>query len=277
MSPSASLLRGLPSRLLRQSHQPARRGRRPRAGFQPRLEALESRLLADANAVPVAEDLAVFGSRDPATGVVSGGLLPDATLTVRSVRTGNWSDPTVWDTGAPPRAGDNVLIAANTVVTVDGRAYTDAAGHRLALHGIRDDGELRFDPGADTRLLVDTILVSPDGTFEMGAPNARIAPDKSARVIFADLSSGLTGDALTAYQAAQRAWDQLQFSHGLISHGTVSIYGSQVTSFVEVSAGLAAKAKTINLGAPVPPGWHVGDRLVVTGNNATNASNVNQD
>jgi hypothetical protein len=272
----SDFLGNLPTRLVRRDHaKPARRDGRRRA-FAPRVEALEGRLLMHANAVLDAEHLAVFGSRGT-DGVLTGGLLPDSAITVTSVTTGNWSDPTVWSTGAVPHAGDNVLIRATDVVTVDGRADLDAGGQRLALHGIRDDGTLRFDPGANTRLLVDTILVEPSGTFEMGTAATPIAPDKTARVIFADLSTGLTGPALTAYQDAQRAWDPLEFSHGLISHGTVNIYGSELTSFVQLSTPLNARTTTIDLGTAIATGWKVGDRLVITGNTADNAANVNQD
>jgi hypothetical protein len=291
MATFVDFLGNLSSRLRRDRRTPARR-RRP--DYAPRVEALEGRLLLHANAVLDAEHLAVFGSRGT-DGLIAGGLLPDVTppsgvttgvITLKSVQSGAWSDPTVWLTvnpdGSPgvnrlPQAGDNVLVSLNTTVTVDGRADLDAAGQRLALHGVRDDGTLRFDPNANTRLLVDTLVVEPNATFEMGTPTARIDPNHTARVIFADFSLGLSGDALAAYQDAQRAWDPLEFSHGLISHGTVSIDGSNVTSFIQLTTPLSANATTINLGNAAVTGWKVGDRLVISGNTADNASNVNQD
>ncbi|HYV38202.1 MAG TPA: hypothetical protein VE988_21130, partial [Gemmataceae bacterium] len=76
--------------------------------------------------------------------------------------------------------------------------------------------------------------------------------------------------------ADRLAWDPLQFSLGLVSHGDVSIHGSQVTSFEAVPTALAAKTQTFDLGS-VPVGWQVGDRLIVTGDTATNSKNQNQD
>jgi hypothetical protein len=62
----------------------------------------------------------------------------------------------------------------------------------------------------------------------------------------------------------------------MVSHGTVSIYGSQVTSFVAVPTAANAHATTIDLGS-TPVGWKSGDRLIVTGDTATNSNDVNQD
>ena len=38
-------------------------------------------------------------------------------------------------------------------------------------------------------------------------------------------------------------WDPLQFSHGLVSHGEVSIFGSTVTSYEQLAADAKAKAQ----------------------------------
>src|SRR5438270_416013 len=65
------------------------------------LEPLESREMLHANVVLDSEHLAVFGSRDPVTQVISGGLVPDAAVTDRSLASGNWNDPTIWSNGVP--------------------------------------------------------------------------------------------------------------------------------------------------------------------------------
>src|SRR5437879_4361347 len=76
---------------------------RKNARFLPRLELLEARQMLDATAVANAEHLAVFGVVD-ANGVVTGGLVPDAAVTVKSIASGNWSSPAVWSTGNVPSA-----------------------------------------------------------------------------------------------------------------------------------------------------------------------------
>ena len=252
-----------------------------------RLELLEPRLVLHANVVLDAEHLAVFGARDATTGVISGGLVSDAALTYRSIASGNWSSASIWghndgngnflSDGTIPGNDANVLIATGTVVTVDGNESVGPNNSRVALRTIRDDGTLRFDPNADTRLLVDTIIVEPTGVFQMGTAAAPIAANHKARLVFADRELGLTAAQQVTFDAAQLAWDPLQFSHGLVSHGDVSIYGSTVTSFVNVAAGLNERATTINLIASPPTGWQVGDRLVISGSTAANNRGVNQD
>lgn len=252
-----------------------------------RLELLEPRLVLHANVVLDAEHLAVFGARDATTGVISGGLVSDAALTYRSIASGNWSSASIWghndgngnfvSDGTIPGNDANVLIATGTVVTVDGNESIGPNNSRVALRTIRDDGTLRFDPNADTRLLVDTIIVESSGVFQMGTAGTPIAANHKARLVFADREIGLTAAQQVTFDAAQLAWDPLQFSHGLVSHGDVSIYGSTVTSFVNVAAGLNEKVTTIDLSASPPIGWQVGDRLVVSGSTASNNKGVNQD
>src|SRR5207237_139887 len=79
----------------------------------PRIELLESRLVPDATAVANAEHIAAFGVAD-ANGVVTGGLVPDSALTVKSIASGSWSNPAIWSTGAVPHSLDNVLVTAST-------------------------------------------------------------------------------------------------------------------------------------------------------------------
>ncbi len=272
------------------------RSRRPRSRSKPfccrpTIELLESRLVPDATAVANAEHIAVFGVAD-ANGVVTGGLVPDSAVTVRSVACGNWSDPTVWSTGTVPHALDNVLVSAGTAVTVDG----DESGSG-ALRTIRVDGTLAFNPHANTTLLVDTIIVEDTGVFDMGSPADPSDPTSGpidaahrATVIFADLNKAgddqLAHDYQTLvqlmktgtpaqiaqatqavnadqyevdqYDAARTAWDPLQFSLGLVAHGQVRIDGTQLDSFVYAN-DMKPGATTITTGATVPAGFVAGD------------------
>ncbi len=146
----------------------SRLSNRRRTGWQGRanyrLESLEPRLVLHANVVLDAEHLAVFGARDATTGVVTGGLVSDAALTYKSIASGNWSNASIWGhnsgngifaaDGTLPGNDANVLISTGTVVTVDGNESVGLNNSRVALRTIRDDGTLRFDPNADTRLLV---------------------------------------------------------------------------------------------------------------------------
>lgn len=262
--------------------------------WRPRLESLEDRLLLDATAVANAEHIAAFGVED-VNGVVTGGLVPDSAVTVKSIANGNWSDPSIWSTGKVPHSLDNVQVTANTIVTVDGDESPFGA-----LRTIRVDGKLTFDPHKSTTLLVDTIVVEDTGVFDMGSPADPSDPTSGpidaahhATVIFADLNKAgddqlahdyqtlvqvmKTGtpaqiaqatQAVTAdqyqvdqYDAARNAWDPLQFSLGLLAHGQVRIDGSQLTGFVYAN-NMKPGDTTMTMGATVPAGMVAGDTSV---------------
>jgi G8 domain len=268
--------------------------RHPRKPSRPNLEMLEHRLMLDATAVANAEHIAVFGISD-SNGVVTGGLVPDSSVTVKSIASGNWSNPAIWSTNAVPKSLDNVLVTTNTVVTVDGDETANGA-----LRTIRVDGTLRFNPHANTALLVDSIFVEDGGVYDMGTPTDPSDPNSGpidsshrATVTFADLNK--TGDDLLAaayqtliqkiksgtpaqiaqatqvftadqyqvdqYDAARTAWDPLQFSLGLVAHGQVRINGSQLTSFV-YAKDMKPGDTTITMGASVPSGFVPGDTSV---------------
>ena len=256
----------------------SRKARR-RNWVQTKVEPLEVRVVLSAghtNVAMTAEHLAVFGTHDAVTHVVTGGLVPDAAVTTHTIASGNWSNPAIWSDGVPDE-GDNVLISHETVVTVDGDVTVSSTDPRVVLRAIRADGTLRFDPHVNTKLLVDTIIVQASGAFEMGSEADPIDSTHRARVIFADRIIGLSPAELTAFGTAQFAWDPLQFSHGLVTHGNVSIHGAHVTSFVSGQKTNLAGSSTFDLGFAVPSDWKVGDRLVISGTTATNAANVNQD
>jgi hypothetical protein len=211
-----------------------------------------------ANPVEDAEHLAVFGARDATTGVITGGLVPNAAVTDTALQSGSWKDGTIWSNGVP-KADDNVLIPSGVAVTLDD-VETAAA-----LRTVRVDGKLAFDPTQTTALLVDTIIVEPGGVYQMGTSDHPVDSGKTAKVIFADRGP------------IDLAWDPLQFSRGMVSHGNVSIYGQQVQSYATpVNPVLPVGSTQITFAVP-PVGWNVGDRLVVSGNTATDNNNHNQD
>src|SRR5262249_50192655 len=151
-----------------------------------------------------------------------------------------------------PKAGDNVLIALGTDVTVD-------AINRQALHTIRVDGTLEFSTTQNSGLVVDTIIVEPEGTLDMGTAANPVPQGVEAKI-------RIQGDG----NPIDTNWDPSQFSRGLVSHGDVQVHGAAKTSFMAVAGNGVARGttlspvKTITL-ANVPTNWQPGDRLVLTG------------
>ncbi len=166
-------------------------------------------------------------------------------VTHYAVQDGTWSDPATWHGGAVPQNGSRVLIPIHTTITVDG-VLTEAPAT------VRVDGTLRFDHTVDTQLKVDTVVVSPVGRFEMGTAENRIAPNVTATLLITDNGP------------IDRDWDPFGISRGLITHGSVSIYGTEKTTSVEIFNPLPAGTTQLQL-SETPTGWRVGDQIVIAG------------
>ena len=130
-------------------------------------------------------------------------------VTSYAVRSGNWSDPSIWHGGVVPSNGARVLIPVGVDVQVDGMIAA-------RLSTVRVDGSLSFDTAHNTLLQVDTMVVGDCGEFYMGTAAAPIASGVTARLLITDNG------------AIDRTWDPFGISRGLISMGTVSIYGAAV-------------------------------------------------
>ncbi len=182
----------------------------------------------------------------------------DATYT--AAKSGEWDDPATWEQGAVPGTEPEnearVVIPEEFTVTVD-------AVQQERIQTIRVDGVLAFDPTVNTQLMVDTIVIDPRGTFQMGSEAAPIAADVEARVIITDDGP------------IDASWDPGVFSRGILSHGTFRIYGDATTSFVALAEAPTKRSNVLNL-AEIPNGWEAGDRLVLTGTSAWNRNDDEQ-
>ena len=119
------------------------------------------------------------------------------------------------------------------------------------LYWLRADGTVSFDTTTNTRLTVETLVVSPTGSLVMGTNDNPIAEGVSARLVFSDSGPLSFG------------FDPTLVSRGLISFGTVSIVGTEVTGYAPIT-GATAGSSTFTLQSFVT-GWKPGDRLVLPG------------
>ncbi|HEY4232082.1 MAG TPA: G8 domain-containing protein, partial [Lacipirellulaceae bacterium] len=164
-------------------------------------------------------------------------------VTNYAVRSGAWSDPSIWQGGSVPSDGAHVLIPFGVKVTVD-----SVLPQRIGT--IRVDGTLAFATTANTELKVDTLVESDGGRFEMGTEANPVQAGVTAHLMFTDNGP------------IDRTWDPFGISRGFISHGSVSMYGAAVTSFVNINASAAAGSNRLLL-ASSPVGWRVGDEVVL--------------
>ena len=167
-----------------------------------------------------------------------------------AVKNGHWSNPTTWVGGLIPVAGSNVLIPHDIEVIYD----LDSS---VPVRTIRVDGELMFDHQKTTKLHVDTLVISPEGTLTIGTQDNPIASNVTATIVIVD-----NGEINTDL-------DPTLLSRGIISHGTVSIYGEAKSGFHSLIEAPRQGDTTLQL-AGVEPTWRVGDHLVLTGTNPDN-------
>jgi hypothetical protein len=172
-------------------------------------------------------------------------LVPRSEATHVAIGNGDWSDPGTWYQGKIPGADAKVLIPEGISVTYD-------LVSNASLFTVRVDGELSFATETDTKMLVDTLVVSPMGRLEIGTEENPIQNGVTADIVIAD-----NGDINVG-------WDPMLLSRGVVSHGAVEIYGQEKTAFLTVDNAPMSGATTINL-SEVPQGWQVGDTIVITG------------
>jgi hypothetical protein len=172
-------------------------------------------------------------------------LVPHAEVTHQAKRDGPWSAATTWKDGKLPTANANVLVPRGITVVVD-REFA------VRLRTVRVDGKLDFAPDRDTSLLIDTMVVSPTGQLAMGIVEKPITRDKRARLVFADRGP------------IDSRWDPNLLSRGLISHGSASMVGADVTPFAALARAPHKAESKLVLARP-PVNWKKGDRLVLTG------------
>ena len=172
-------------------------------------------------------------------------LVPRAEATHVAIANGDWFDPDTWYEGHIPGAGAKVLIPDGVHVTYDGES--DAS-----LFTVRVDGELSFATDSNTKMVVDTLVVTGTGHLEIGTADHPVEAGVHANIVIAD-----NGDINVH-------WDPTLLSRGIISHGAVEIHGAEKTSFLKVADAPMTGDKVIQL-ADVPEGWKVGDTILISG------------
>jgi Ca2+-binding RTX toxin-like protein len=177
-------------------------------------------------------------------------LVPSANATHVAIKSGAWFDPSIWQNGAVPGNSADVWIQPGIAVTYNAQS-------NARIHTIRVDGTLQFATDQNTKLLVDTIVVIPEGTLIVGDQINPIDSAHTAQIIF------------TSDRPIDTAWDPTQLSRGLVSHGTASIYGADKLDFSKLAQDAIAGDRELVLdlpaGANSPLGWKVGDRIVLGG------------
>ncbi|MEQ8846474.1 Ig-like domain-containing protein [Botrimarina sp.] len=171
-----------------------------------------------------------------------------------AVRSGSWSDPTIWSAGAAPGSGERVLIHNAVEVTYDVQSDTP-------LEWLRVDGVLTFRHDQPTRVVVETFVSDPLGTINLGTAAQAIDAEVTAEVLI-DTSGG----------PLSQTEDPTLIGRGFISHGETNVYGAAKQEFTTLAGDAAAGEAFIELtDSLLPAGWRIGDTLLLVGTEANPA------
>ena len=162
-----------------------------------------------------------------------------------AVSDGDWFDPDTWYNGEIPGDGARVLIPEGIDVY-----YGQVSDARLFT--VRVDGDLEFATDADSRMVFDTMVVSPTGGLLIGTEIDPVDEDVSVDLVIAN-NGPIDTD-----------WDPTLLSRGIIAMGETKIYGTEKDSSEKVIEDPMAGDTSIMFDA-APEGWAVGDTIVIAG------------
>lgn len=189
---------------------------------------------------------------DPAVHSVSDPLVPTCAIyTHKAVKSGNWSDPTVWDTGTIPHS----LTDGTAVVCTNGFdiVYDMLSDVRIKDIHVNGASTFRFAT-TQTRLWVDTIMC--DGKWIMGDVSAPI-PDSGLIV-----SGKRVPQCEIVFWASEAPLATTRL--GLNTMGPVRIHGAAKKHKLHTPASVLAGATSITFEEDVAgAGWKVGDEIMV--------------
>src|SRR6056297_1653278 len=162
-----------------------------------------------------------------------------------AVQDGDWSDPNTWFQGEIP--GDDAKALIPEGISVSYCTVSDAR-----LFTLRVDGTLDFETNVDSKMIFDTMVVSPTGALVIGTVDNPVDPDVDINLVVAN-----NGPIDTV-------WDPMLLSRGIIAHGATSIHGAEKDSHEKVVEDPMAGDTSIRF-AETPLGWEVGDTIVIAG------------
>jgi hypothetical protein len=179
---------------------------------------------------------------------------PVSGAALRSVKSGNWSDTTVWNAGRRPGSGDAVTIAAGHAVVLDVDSPTIAGVTVEATAG------LTFDPNVSAALH-STGSVIVRGTLTMKPSSLSIVH----LIAFVNVNeAAFVGGGLEVIPSDVGLW---------VRDGRLDLEGTSKTSWTRLAGGMNAGATTITLEAP-PVGWSAGDEISIVPTEAPSAGDV---
>ncbi len=177
------------------------------------------------------------------TALVMAAPMSASAAALNSVKSGNWSDATVWNAGRVPAAGDSVTISAGSAVNLNVNSPT------LSAVTVETGAGLTFDPNVSAALhSTGSIIVR--GTLTMKPASASI----THLIAFANIDeSTYVGGGLEPVPGDVGLW---------VRDGQLDLEGTARTSWTRVAGSVSKLVSSITLEA-APTGWAAGDEISI--------------
>ncbi len=192
-------------------------------------------------------------------------------FSIRSVRSGAWSNPATWQPARVPRAGDRVLVARGAAVTYD--VKSDAV-----IRLVQVVGRLDFARDRDTELNVGVLKVQNSDTcsesgFACDFNGVNLAGEPLAPRE-GELPALTIGTPQSPIPAEHTARIRLHYLEGMDKEDApalvccsarMELHGAPMNrTWVKLGASVKPGDASVTLAEPVT-GWRVGDEVIVTG------------
>ncbi len=168
---------------------------------------------------------------------------PASGAALNSVKSGNWSDSTVWDAGHVPASGDTVTISAGNAVVCN------VNSPNLASVTVATGAGLTFAPSVSAALH-STGSVIVNGTLTMKPASASIVH----LITFVNVNeASYVGGGLEPVPADVGLW---------VRDGQLDLEGTPKTAWTRLAGSVNASQSSITLES-APVGWAAGDEITI--------------
>ena len=184
---------------------------------------------------------------------------------VKTIQSGNWSSPQVWNNGQIPVASDNVLIDSGHVVL-----YDMDSNDAIRLIHIR--GKLEFSRTVNTNLVVGMIVISAKNSVDVnancsgmqnGGPTWFTAPRPTLEV--GSMDNPIPGNISTKIQLKYFSDMDQDCAPGIMCYGgRMDFHGASLNkTWLKLAATANQGSSSLTVSEPV--NWNAGDHIIITG------------
>ncbi len=160
-----------------------------------------------------------------------------------------------------PGPGDIVLIPLGITVNIRSeepatvQTSSTAPGNNFwpGIRYVKVEGNLRFGIHWDTQLVVETLFVGTNGRLLVGAGNFPVQPGRTCKITILPEVTDLTGTPEPV--PIDLAWDPLERTRGIVTFGSVELYGEPRNHVAVVQANLNPKPSGSALRPTSQPPW----------------------